>query len=71
VQAGHQFVVEVTPQRVISRFLNASGRDDLVLNFVPYDGILFNDELAMKNFDSSCFTMSRTRVTAKAVRSHV
>ncbi|MGH8884614.1 MAG: hypothetical protein ACRDYX_05470 [Egibacteraceae bacterium] len=44
-------VVEVTPERVTSRFLGAAGCDDLVLNFVPHDGILFHDELAMKNFD--------------------
>lgn len=44
-------VVEVTAERVTSRFLDAAGRDDLVLNFVLHDGILFNDELAMKNFD--------------------
>ena len=44
-------VVEVTPERVISRFLDAAGREDLVLNFVAYDGILFHAELAMKNFD--------------------
>jgi hypothetical protein len=44
-------VVEITAERVTSRFLDAAGRDDLVLNFVLHDGILFNDELGMKNFD--------------------
>lgn len=48
---GEPVVVEVTPDRVTSRFLDAAGRDDLVLNFVPREGILFQDELAMKNFD--------------------
>ncbi|MGH3767931.1 MAG: hypothetical protein ACRDTX_22755 [Pseudonocardiaceae bacterium] len=44
-------IVEVTPERVTSRFLDAAGRDDLVLNFVRCEGILFQDELAMKTFD--------------------
>lgn len=55
-------VVEVTPQRVTSRFLDVAGRDDLVLSFVPCEGILFQNELAMKNFDGGAPTNAPSSV---------
>jgi hypothetical protein len=45
-------VVEISPERVTSRFLDAAGRDDMVLNFVSREGLLFRNELALKNFDA-------------------